>query len=349
MTKDRIHVPVVESEARRDQLERRVFEQLGALRIAERVDAAVPAPRRFAWGWIAAGGFAAVACVVALVLAFRHGDSTPRSEAIAAAPSRIQTPVGGSSRFTVDDAVIDAGSDTSLVVQQDAATGVALVLARGSVDCDVEPRRERRFRVVAGDVTVAVVGTRFSVSRLGAIVRVEVARGKVRVTSPNGERFVAAGESWSNAPETAVALPLPVPAPPVQPPAPPTVDHPVAPTGQAAFAAAQHLEPRDRAAAARAYRAVANGKDSWAALALYSLAELDVTGHDAAAALAVLDEYGRRFPRGANAEDIAWLRVEALRDAGRQGDAGAAAAAYLRTFPRGTYVKAAERIADPPR
>ncbi len=340
---DRIPVPVPTSDSRREQIERRVFEQLAALRIAERSDAAVPAAPRFAWRWALGGGLALAGVAIVVALAVGRGDATTETASV---PSLVQTPAGGSSRFTVDDAIIDAGSDTSVAVQRDGQGGVTLTLARGSVDCAVEPRHGRPFLVIAGDVTVAVVGTRFGVSRTTSGVRVDVTRGKVRVTSASGERFVAAGESWASG-GVAIAPPPeppPVVAPVVPPAPPPTTEH--APSPEAAFNAAQRLEARDPAAAMRAYRAVANGKDRYAALALYSVAELAIARHDATAALAALDEYGRRFARGANAEDVAWLRVEALRTGDRQREAGIAAAAYLRAYPGGTYVKAAERIAD---
>jgi hypothetical protein len=63
------------------------------------------------------------------------------------------------------------------------------------------------------------------------------------------------------------------------------------------------------------------------------------------AALKALDEYERRFARGANAEDAAWLRADVLRRAGRAEAAREAARAYLRRFPDGAYVEAAERLA----
>ena len=344
---DRIVVEVPASDSRRDQIERKVFEQLAALRIADRVDAVVPAERHHrAWvGWLAVATVVATACVV-LVIAVGGHDDVPVQ--LPVSPSFVQTPVGGSSRFTVADAVIDAGSDTSVRVQQDPTGGVALVLSRGSVDCDVEPRGERPpFRVVAGDVTVVVVGTRFTVSRHDANVRVEVARGKVSVTSPSGERFVAVGEVWSSeaSGDTASAAPQPPPVdvPPPLPVPSPTVAPP--PSSHVAFVSAQRLEAHDRAAAARGYRSVANGKDSWAALALYSLAELESARHRTDAALAALDEYQRRFVRGANAEDAAWLRVDVVRAAGRDAAVRAAAEAYVRAFPNGTYVKAANRLA----
>ncbi len=349
---DRIVVEVPASDSRREQIERRVFEQLAALRIADRVDAAVARPRRRMWPvWVTVGGFAA-ACIVLVLLLGRREPAVP----VASSPSLVQTPAGGSTRFTVGDAVIDAGSDTSVMVQQDPIGGVTLVLARGSVDCEVEPRHGRPpFRVVAGDVTVAVVGTRFTVSRSATGVRVDVARGKVRVTSPSGEQFVAAGDSWRSGDTiTAVATVPPAIAPTAEPvpaePAPAAQDPipekaPVAPSSHAAFVAAQRLEAHDRAAAARAYRAVAGGNDSWAALALYSLAQLEAQSHPVAA-LEALDAYRRRFAHGANAEDAAWLRVEVLRSAGRQGEVAAAASAYLKAYPAGSYVEAVKRLAD---
>jgi transmembrane sensor len=192
---DRIVVDVPASDARREHVERRVFEQLTALRIADRADAvAIPARRRWPV-WVAAGGLATAACVAVVMLVGRE----PAAPAVASSPSLVQTPAGGASRFTVGDAVIDAGSDTSVTVQQDAIGGVTLALARGSVDCEVEPRGDRPpFRVVAGEVSVAVVGTRFTVARVNGAVRVDVIRGVVRVASPAGERLVAAGETWSS-------------------------------------------------------------------------------------------------------------------------------------------------------
>ena len=102
----------------------------------------------------------------------------------------------------------------------------------------------------------------------------------------------------------------------------------------------------DPARAAKAYRAVANGKGADAALALLDLASLvEKTDHDAA--LAACDEYLRRFPRGANVEDVTWLRIDLLRTAGRRDEARAAAAEYLRQFPNGTFAGDAARIAPP--
>ncbi len=364
MSQPEIDFDPVSTDARRDKSERTVLARLAAIEALGESDAVIAqsAPR---WRWAAVGLGAAALAAALLLLVLRR---EPHVDRVAEEPSLIVTPVGGSSRFTVADAVIDAGGDTSVEVKHEPGGATALLLARGSVDCDVAPKPGRApFRVLAGDVTVEVVGTRFSVTRLGASVRVDVTRGKVRVKSRTEERLLVAGASWTpgviaaaDAPAPENAAPAPVAnegvvdpkateSPPIEMPtddATPTT--PAAPrqTSRAAFAAAQRLEAKDATEAGRAYRAIANGKDVWAALALYSLAEVDAT-RDAVAALRDLDELAKRFPRGANAEDAAWLRVTVLRKLKRDADARKAAAAYLREYPGGTYVTAAERLASP--
>lgn len=367
MSQPEIDFDPVSTDARRDKSERAVLARLAAIQALGESDAVIAqlAPR---WRWAAVGlGAAALAAALVFFLVVRRDKHI---EQVTEAPSLIVTPVGASSRFTVADAVIDAGGDTSVEVKREPGGATALLLARGSVDCDVAPTPARApFRVLAGDVTVEVVGTRFSVTRVGASVRVDVTRGKVRVKSRTEERLLEAGASWTpgvvavaDAPVPEHAASTPVandnavvvdpraaePAPiemPVDDVTPPT---PAAPrqSSRAAFASAQRLEAKDATEAARAYRTIANGKDVWAALALYSLAELHAT-RDAAATLRDLDELAKRFPRGANAEDAAWLRVTVLRKLKRDAEARTAAAAYLREYPHGTYVTAAERLASP--
>jgi len=353
MTRDRIDVEVPASDGRRDRVEHQVFHRLDAIRAGERAEAALPIARTGARRapWIALGAIAAAAAI--LVLLRRDASETAPST-----PSRVVTPVGGASQFIIGDAVIDAGSDTSVDVRTDSS-GITLTLARGTVDCDVEHRAGRPpFRVVAGEVTVEVVGTRFAVERLSTRVRVDVTRGKVRVRSPSGERFVAAGETWTQAPLAAIeptAPPFPSPAAeprsgsvdePTTAVAPPAAPAPPlqGPSPQAAFDSAKRLAARDPDAAARGLRKVAEGSSTWAALALFDLAELEVARNRSRAALANLDEYRRRFPRGANAEDAAWLRVEVLVSSRQTEAARAAASDYLARFPSGTYARPAERL-----
>ncbi|HLL21995.1 MAG TPA: FecR family protein [Kofleriaceae bacterium] len=350
-----IVVDVPTSEARRERVEREVFARLDAMRDLDRVTTMSPTkPRRAPW-LVIGFAFAATAATAAVLVA--REAPTPKPSA----PSLVVTPVGGSSRFTVGDAVIDAGSDTSVEVEQASNGTTTLYLARGVVDCDVLPRPNRApFRVIAGDVTVEVVGTRFEVTRGGLLTRVDVARGKVKVHG-NGElRYVNAGESWSSQTTTAVVT-TPTPteraqatAQEIEPEIEPEIEielppEPARPAKPALSPQAQYeaaLVIKSEAKRARAYRTVANGNHAWAALSLFNLAELQAKSN-VDATLATLDELQRRFPHASNAEDAAWYRVDVLRDARRTDEAKRAAAAYLRAFPQGTYAKLAARLVRP--
>jgi FecR-like protein len=270
--------------------------------------------------------------------------------------------------------VVDAKSDTSVEWQQTSDGGITLVLARGSVDCQVEPRHGRPpFKVVSGDVTVVVVGTRFTLTRTPS-PRVDVAHGKVRVEAPGGTWDIEAGESWTPmttastaaavapAPESAAA---PDPAPEITMDAvvvprakKPSVTTAQSPTDKSAidppstqelakeaYRAAQRLENTDPKLAAANYRAIASGKDDgYAAIALVALAELSLKQNDPQGALAALDEHARMFPHAGTREDAAWFRIEALRTMGKRDEARGAAADYLREFPDGVYAKPAARL-----
>lgn len=417
---ERIEVETPGGEALRDRVERQVFDALDA-QLAGTSQVWIPSrrPRRVTW---LAGGCVAVAAAACLLVLRPAGPNT--AESGAAAPSSIVvTPPGGRSRLDLGDAIVDFGSDTRVEIRRaEAGATVTLALARGSVDCDVAPRPGRPvFRVLAGNVTVEVVGTRFSVA-YGRDVRVDVTRGTVRVSAPASTHLVAAGGTWSSAadpaPAAAAGLPAAVGdrpslhAPDVQPGARAPVDphgaaaggsnlpatapgteaarpagrlaarsvtggarssgprghgseearapvdgaprrearnRPVSP--KATFAEAQALEGRDPDRARELYRTLAAGSDVWAALGLYSLAELEQDSGKNRDALSAVNEYERRFPYGAHAEDVAWLRVHVLQAARRSAAAREAAEDYLRRYPTGAYVEPARRFAQaaPPR
>jgi hypothetical protein len=355
-----IEVDPPANDVRRDRIERQLFAQLANMRAVERADAAVAEPparryRPWVFGAIGAGLAAAIALVIVSNKAERPAPAPIVEETT---PSRIVTPIGGESQFTVGDAVIVASSDTSVDVKRADDGGITLVVTRGAVDCDVAPRMNRPpFHVIAGDVFVEVVGTRFTVARTPS-PHVDVVRGKVRVRAPGGTWLLSAGETWtppvSASPTDTVAIAPPV-APLPAPTAPPTTAitpgaTPLAipqPDPHALYQTAQRLEATDPVRAGRAYRSVANTKDAWAAPALYGLAELDAKA-DATKALADCNEYLRRFAQSAQLEDIAWLKIEILRSAGKRDEARVAAAEYLRQFPRGSYAAIAVRIASPP-
>lgn len=356
----RIVVQPPTSDARRERVERKLFEQLAAVRVVERAEAVIPRERRSRAPWMFGVGAAlAAACVLVLVLLRRDADPTPTT---LASPSRVVTPVGGTSQFTVPGALIEARSDTSVEVQHGVDGSTTLVVARGAIECDVEHRVHRPpFRVLAGDITVEVVGTRFTVTRTPA-PRVDVARGTVRVTAPGGTWLVEAGETWPSVTTASVdppraiepePEPVPEPALPVAPkkktavaaPSPSTTPSPTAPTSAAedrdlareTYRIANKLEHSDPQKAAQLYRSIATNGKGMEAVALVSLAEVELRLGKAGDALEALDELERRFPNAANSEDAAWFRYEAYRTMGKRDEARGAAEEYLRQFPHGAY------------
>ncbi|HET9989024.1 MAG TPA: FecR family protein [Kofleriaceae bacterium] len=353
----KIDVDPPQNESRRDRIERNVFTQLAQMRVADRADAAVPEPRASnRRAWMFAGLGAAVAAAVILVVSTKSEAPAPAPIAEDTTPSRIVTPVGGESQFTVGDAVIVAAGDTSVDVKRAPDGGITLVVARGAVDCDVAPRNQRPpFHVIAGDISVEVVGTRFTVARTPS-PRVDVVRGKVRVRATGGTWLLSAGDSWtppvSGSGVEQVAEQVPdAPDPQIEidrvQNSPTPIPTPTAMAPHAQYQLAQKLEATDIPRAAKMYRGVASSKDAWAAPALFGLAELEAKTNPTHA-LADCNEYLRRFADSAQAEDVAWLRIEILRSAGRRDEARVAATEYLRQWPQGSYAGIARRIASPP-
>jgi transmembrane sensor len=112
------------------------------------------------------------------------GGATARAPA-AAAPLRL---ADGSVATPLDDA-------SALAVREDAPERVAIDLSRGRGRFEVAPRPERLFSVHAGDVTVTVIGTVFTVERVADRIGVSVSRGKVLVEWGVGSRTLEAGDS----------------------------------------------------------------------------------------------------------------------------------------------------------
>src|SRR5687767_1459605 len=108
----RIVVNPPHGDARRERVERKLFEQLAAVKVVERAEAVIPPEPRRRAPWILGAGAVVAAAAIALVLAGRD-EPAPAI----ASPSRIVTPVGGTSQVTLPGALIDARSDTSVEVQ----------------------------------------------------------------------------------------------------------------------------------------------------------------------------------------------------------------------------------------
>lgn len=103
--------------------------------------------------------------------------------------------------------------DSELHVSRVSVEVLEVTLERGRGRFAVVENHKRVFRVHAGNVTVEVLGTEFTVELRTGDVTVEVQRGTVRVASADGERLLRKGEMAVFADK-----PLPPPVVPANPP-----------------------------------------------------------------------------------------------------------------------------------
>ena len=151
---------------------------------------------RFSLGIVAVAGVA-----LAIFLNLRSSE-TPGLQLPSPAPlpTQLVTGPGQSDTLTLGDAVVEVAENTTISVQRFAEGRTLLILDKGSVHCEVQPRKNRpEFQVRAGDVDVTVVGTAFDVSR-DEVVKVAVQRGIVSVTTSNETLRLHVGESWQGSP-----------------------------------------------------------------------------------------------------------------------------------------------------
>jgi hypothetical protein len=168
--------------------------------------------------------------------------------------------------------------------------------------------------VVTPELSVAVVGTRFSVSTSQGISEVAVEEGKVRVEKDQRIVFLTAGESIQS-------------------------DDPRLTDAQAGLAFPCQGEPHVAARRACLVQE-SRGHGIAAENALLALGLLERNeGGNRRRALASFREYQRRFPTGILAPEVALAITSTLTLDGDLGKACAEADAFLRRFPqdRGTY------------
>jgi hypothetical protein len=294
----RIPVPPL-GEIGRHRIRQAVFARLDA----EVPAAAPPAERPARWPLVAGG----VAMAAALVLfAVTRGEAPEKSPAPAI--SRVVTNESGS-RVSIDGAILDVAAASSLLVSQSGGA-VTILLEAGAVECQVAPR-QAPFAVLAAEVRVEVIGTRFTVRRAGEEVRVTVAEGTVRVTHGADTSLVSAGAVW---PE-----PAPPPAEPAvdesaydmdpmrldrkaaRAPAPEAPPPPQAPSARERYEAALALEATQVEQAIALYRALGAEGGAWGANALFAEARLELERGRRARARRLLDRYLERHPGGPNA------------------------------------------------
>jgi transmembrane sensor len=269
-------------------------------------------------------------------------------------------------------------SDARVETVEVGPQAVTLRLEAGSARFSVTPNPARPFRVLAGDVTITVLGTVFDVALEAGGVRVSVERGRVRVASAATTRELAVGENAFVTSAPAAEPPSPsavVAAAPSDPTRPtPAVNHAsswraLAEEGNYAAALtrlnaegsnAVRNTPEDLLLAAdvarlggRPERAVAplqrilsdHAFDSRAPLAAFTLGRtlLEQLGRPREAAQAF--STARRLDRArALTQDALAREVESWSRAGEAGLARERAAEYLKLYPNGRRAGAVRRL-----
>jgi len=173
---------------------------------------ALQARRRRKLAAVSAGALIAAAACFALVTQLWRTDARPAAAA-AQVLNRTQFADG-----SIAELVRTPGS---LALVSATERAVEMRLDGGEARFEVTPNPERRFVVHAGEITVRVLGTSFSVERQDARVRVAVAHGLVEVEWAETITRLSAGESrwFPGDADRAIEPALPAPAPVIDAPA----------------------------------------------------------------------------------------------------------------------------------
>lgn len=282
--------------------------------------------------WVIAAALTAL-CVTAVAALRLNAPS------VASPPSRIITGAAAS-HLALSGVSLDIDPQSAVVVDNESRQGLLIVLDRGSIVCEAAPRSpDAPLIVQAGAMRVRVVGTRFSVTRVGDSAQVKVSHGTVEVSVLGHSRRVHAGEVWPS------TLPAAEPSADSEAVAGPVDSAAAAATGTASAVASTHarasspqrrtapekstvssaeratdadqkrrsrqavfeqaaaLERSDPTRASDLYRSLEAGGDSWSRNALYARGRLSASRGNVGEARALLSRYLERFPRGSNAED----------------------------------------------
>jgi len=313
----------------------------------------------------------ATTTVAAAVLVAVHFIPAHRSSPVSPPPIAASAASAGSAlRLADGSTATPTGPGSTLAVLGESAQRVEVALRRGGARFEVVRSPDRAFSVQAGDVTVTVLGTIFTVERVADRIGVTVERGTVRVDWKVGTRELHRGESgWfpplmvdsGGAPTEPAPQPVPVlpsrrERDPVRTSARSSSAVPAGSVGARAETAEQLLAAADgeRLAGHPAEGAAIlqrllreHGHDARAPLAAFTLGRLLLRElnrpREAAAAFA---EVRALAPGGSFAEDALAREIEAWRRAGEGDRARIRAKEYLKLYPDGRRVEAIKRLGE---
>jgi len=328
------------SEQRWNKIEQRVFARLDAGELPSTRDTNRPGSFSTRRASVWALGLAASLLLVMLVWSHANRSAVP-------SVSRISTGITAS-HVALPGVVLDVSPQSAVVVSGSAEESALIVLDRGEVTCDVAHRHPGApLFVQAGEVSVEVVGTRFTVTRRDEVASVVVHEGVVRVKLRGQMTSVKAGETWPSAPTAAADTdPTPAVAEAPRPSEPPEAlssadtsvralrprepaprpreakeiketrrDAPAkSPTAETSSPSAQHqfematrLEAKEPNEAIRLYEGIESSSSGWAANALFAHGRLEAARGNRVSARRILTQYLNRFPAGTNAPDARLL------------------------------------------
>lgn len=295
---------------------------------------------RPAWGWAFVGAAVAGAALLAAVGVVGEIGGGGEEASVELASGVVLEASGDDVDLRLPDGSEVALEDGArLVTERAEREEVRFALRRGRATFDVARDPARTFRVVAGEVDVRVVGTRFEVVRDEASVSVRVERGEVEVRAAGETRRLHPGESWriSEAPEVLADEPEAETAEP-------SIDAPRGTRGPSARelfedARGARREGRERDAAdlyAELLRR--HPRDDRAGLAALELARIrmDVLD-DPAGAIAPLRRAASSAPGESLREDAMARLVEAYDATGQRARCRSARERYLDRFPEGVH------------
>lgn len=289
-------------------------------RIERAVITALPAPAPRAAPWKLLVPVLAATAVVAALAMWRTRAVAVRGTA--APPLAVAADASGA-RVDLGDAVIVAGPGARFEVTRPDG-GVDVHLEIGEIALSVDKRGSRPpLRVLAADVEVVVVGTKFRVTRHEDDVAVEVTEGIVRVHRGDDTVMIAAGEAWRDGAKVAIAALAPAPdlALGAHEAAVPDVD-PKKPGASAGTGTGTAKKPKPRPVVVPAdpfdelrkditAQPIARADGDTESAKAYEAARAKFQAGDKGA-LRALDTYVLRFPSGKELDGALWLRVRIL-------------------------------------
>lgn len=299
------------SRAAWDRVEEQVFARLDR---GEHLQPSPTAPRAPRGGrvWAVAGVFAAAASLLLWSRGTPSGTSEPQAAgtvpaAAVALEQKLSLSSGDTSRqAALAGAALVLAPHSTALASGSEESGWRVRLDGGQIDFAVEPRAGRPpFVVHAGDAEVSVVGTRFTVRRIGSSASVSVTEGRVKVAAGESQVLLGPGESWPSAP---AALDSP---PQREPKAATEGASSAAAEAQRRFQRAVRLESTNPETALSIYRRLSRGAGPWAANALFAQARLELDLGRPRRAEPLLREYLRRHPGGVNVKDARELLEQA--------------------------------------